>query len=266
MNELTVFNKDVIPVYTNDKGQKIVLGRELHEGLKIETDYKNWFPRMCEYGFISPDDYIEFWEKGSKVIFDLAHFQTPQQAAALGYRKNHELTLEMAKHIAMIQRTPEGKAIRDKLISLETNISELSPELRLLIGMELKQKEQARAIEQMNQRLDGIRDVVALSPNSWRADTKNMIVRIAQKLGGNAYIRNVHTEIYQLVDDRAGVSLETRLTNKRRRMADEGICKSVRDKLTKVDVIADDKKLIEIYLAIVKEMAVKYGVDLADIA
>ena len=108
--------------------------------------------------------------------------------------------------------------------------------------------------------------MVALSPNSWRADTKNMIVRIAQRMGGNEYIRDVHAEIYQLVDERARVSLETRLTNKRRRMADEGICKSTRDKLTKVDVIADDKKLIEIYLAIVKEMAVKYGVDVADIA
>ena len=56
--------------------------------------------------------------------------------------------------------------------------------------------------------------------------------------------------------------METRLTNKRRRMADEGVCKSKRDRLNKVDVIADDKKLIEIYVAIVKEMAIKYGVDL----
>ncbi len=64
-----------------------------------------------------------------------------------------------------------------------------------------------------------------------------------------------------MVDQRGGVSLETRLTNKRRRMADEGICKSKRDKLTRVDVIADDKKLIEIYVAIVKEMAVKYGIE-----
>ena len=46
MNELTVFNKDVIPVYTNDKGQKIVLGRELHEELKVETKYLDWFLRM----------------------------------------------------------------------------------------------------------------------------------------------------------------------------------------------------------------------------
>ena len=62
-----------------------------------------------------------------------------------------------------------------------------------------------------------------------------------------AYIRDVNTEVYDLVDTRAGVSLAVRLTNKRRRMADEGVCKSTRDKLSKIDVITDDKKLIEIY-------------------
>lgn len=147
-------------------------------------------------------------------------------------------------------------------VSSVPDVDLLSPELRVLINLELKQKEQDRAIERMNQRIEGIRDVVALSPNSWRADTKSMIVRIAQQMGGVEYIRDVHTEIYRLVDERAKVSLETRLTNKRRRMADEGVCKSTRDKLTKVDVIADDKKLIEIYLAIVKEMSIKYGVYL----
>lgn len=57
-----------------------------------------------------------------------------------------------------------------------------------------------------------------------------------------------------------GVDLQTRFTNKRRRMADNGVCKSARDKLSFVDVIAEDKKLIEGYTAIVKEMAIKYGV------
>ena len=43
-------------------------------------------------------------------------------------------------------------------------------------------------------------------------------------------------------------------------MADEGASKSKRDNLTKVDVISDDKKLVEIYVAVVKEFAIKYGV------
>ena len=43
MNNLTVFNNDIIPVYTTDTGEKVVIGRELHERLKIATDYKDWF-------------------------------------------------------------------------------------------------------------------------------------------------------------------------------------------------------------------------------
>ena len=144
-------------------------------------------------------------------------------------------------------------------VSATPDIDTLSPELRLLINMELKQKEQSKAIEEVNQRVEDIRDVVALNPNSWRSDARSLIVRIAHQMGGNEYIWEVQTEIFSLVDERAGVSLETRLTNKRRRMADEGVAKTMRGKLNKVDVIAEDKKLIEIYIAIVKEMAVKYG-------
>ena len=136
----------------------------------------------------------------------------------------------------------------------------LSPELRLLINLELKQKEQDKAIEAVNQKVDGIRDVVVLNPNSWREECRRLLAKVAQFRGGGGAYQEVNAEVFQLVDERARVSLETRLTNKRRRMADEGVCKSKRDRLNKVDVIADDAKLVEIYIAIVKEMAVKYGV------
>ena len=250
MNNLTVFNNDIIPVYTTDAGEKVVIGRELHEKLKIDTPYTQWFERMCGYGFMENEDYSGFSQKSDK----------PQ-----GGRPTieHILTLDMAKHIAMIQRTPQGKEIRDKLISLETRVQELSPELRLLINLEMRQKEQDRAIAEVNQRVDDIKDVVALNPRSWREEARKLIVRIAQSMGGNEFIRDVQAEIFALVDERAGVSLATRLTNKRRRMADEGVCKSKRDKLNRVDVIADDKKLIEIYLAVVKEMAVQRGAKIA---
>lgn len=247
MNELTIFSSDVIPVYTTSTGEKVVIGRELHEKLKINERYNDWIPRMCEYGFQENVDYSSFTENSVKPTGGRPNI-------------NHILKLDMAKHIAMIQRTPQGKAIRDKLIQLETNVSELSPELRLLINMEIKQRQQEKALEQTNKRIDEIREVVALNPNSWREDARRLIVQIAQHLGGNEYIKDVNAEIFNLVDIRAGVSLKTRLTNKRQRMADEGVCRSKRDKLNKVDVIADDKKLIEIYLAVVKEMAVKYGV------
>lgn len=148
------------------------------------------------------------------------------------------------------------------------DVKALSPELQIVKAMfdqmartELKQKEQAKALDDVNQRVDGIRDVVALNPYAWRTECRNLLSQIAQSRGGGDAYREVHNEVFQLVDDRAGVSLATRLTNKRRRMADEGVCKSRRDRLTKVDVIADDKKLIEIYTAIVKEMAIANGVS-----
>lgn len=104
-----------------------------------------------------------------------------------------------------------------------------------------------------------IREIVALSPNDWRKEITNLINKMARNLGGNEHIRDIRAESYKLLNERFGVSLEQRLINKRRRMADEGICKSKRDKLNHIDVIAEDKKLIEGYVSIIKEMAIKYG-------
>ncbi len=140
---------------------------------------------------------------------------------------------------------------------------ELSPQLQLLINLELQQKEQAAKLNQLDNKIDSIKDVVALNPNDWRKDTAKLIGRIALHIGGYEHIKQIREESYRLLEQRMGVSLSTRLTNKRRRMADEGICKSKRDKLNQVDVIADDKKLIEGYVAVIKDMAIKYG--LADV-
>lgn len=34
-----------------------VSARELHEGLEIKTAFKDWFPRMAEYGFEAGKDF-----------------------------------------------------------------------------------------------------------------------------------------------------------------------------------------------------------------
>lgn len=177
-------------------------------------------------------------------------------------------TPELAANLEQYQlRAKDVLAAAFLPVEAAPNINELSPTLRVLINLELKQKEQDKAlaahdeeIREVNQRLDGIRDVVALSPNSWREECRSLLAKVAQARGGGGAYQDVNAEVYKLVDERASASLETRLTNKRRRMADEGVCKSKRDRLSKVDVIADDKKLTEIYIAIVKEMAIKYGV------
>lgn len=252
MNELKIFNQEVIPVYETEEGNKVVLGRELHENLNIASKYADWIKNMILYGFDENRDYSTFsknLENGGRTI-------------------EHVLTLDMAKHIAMIQRTPQGFAIRQKLIELEKMVNKplpmsqaeiLAAQAQLLVDIEKKQREQDKAIEKVDKCLDGICDIVKLDTTSWREESRKLITKIVKSMGGVQYIRDVQTEIYKLVELRGSVNLSIRLTNKRRRMADEGVCKSKRDKLNYLDIIAEDKKLIEIYTAITKEMAVKYG-------
>ena len=117
MSNIQIFSKDVIPVYVTDKGNKVVLGRELHEKLSIKTPYTMWFPRMTEYGFVEGSDYFT----DNKNVTREDGRQMPQMQI------DHIMTLDMAKHIAMIQRTPQGMAIRQKLIDLEKEAAQQMP-------------------------------------------------------------------------------------------------------------------------------------------
>ncbi|HCQ5969049.1 TPA: ORF6N domain-containing protein [Clostridioides difficile] len=106
-----------------------------------------------------------------------------------------------------------------------------------------------------------IKEVVSLNATDWRKDTQQLIAKIAKKQGGFEHINLLRRESYELLNNRFGVDLHRRLINKRRKMAEEGVSESKREKVNNLDVIQDDKKLIEGYVAIVKDMALKYGIS-----
>ena len=121
MNELAIKVN-----YESDK--PTVSGRELHEKLGIKTAYKDWFPRMCEYGFTEGEDFCSFLS-GS----------TGGRPAT-----EHQLTIEMAKQICMIQRTEIGKQYREYFIELEKKWN--SPELVM-----------ARALKMANRHIERVK-------------------------------------------------------------------------------------------------------------
>jgi anti-repressor protein len=101
MNELMRVN------YTQD--EPTVSGRELHEFLEVKTKYKDWFPRMKEYGFTENQD-----------------FTLVAQKRATNNPKNpyteiidHQITIPMAKEICMIQRSEKGKQARQYFLAIE---------------------------------------------------------------------------------------------------------------------------------------------------
>ena len=108
--------------------QPTVLGRDLHEALGINTPYRSWFPRMCEYGFSEGIDYTPY---------KFVHPQNKQEIT------DHQLTIPMAKEICMLQRTDKGKEFRQYFIKVEEQWN--TPEAVM-----------ARALQYAQKRLDAV--------------------------------------------------------------------------------------------------------------
>lgn len=183
----------------------------------------------------------------------------------LGMKASNEVAKEFQKWLA-VDVIPTLRKEGSYSMHKKSPAEMLLAQAQFMVELEQKQNEMQQDIEKVNQRVDGIREVVALNVLSWREDAKNLIVKIAQAWGGNDYIAQVNQTIYAELNQRMGVNLKQRRTNKRRKMAEEGVSKTRQEKVTYVDVIADDKKLVEGYLAIVKEMAIKYGVADMDVS
>lgn len=45
MNDLTLLENELVPVYITSTGEKIVYGTELHAVLEVKTAYKDWSVR-----------------------------------------------------------------------------------------------------------------------------------------------------------------------------------------------------------------------------
>lgn len=118
--------KELINVVNSPNGDILVSGRELHEFLEIQTPYKKWFDRMSEYGF---DENVDFITVGQKSPIANGGFQE---------RKDHHIKLDMAKEIAMIQRSGRGKQARQYFLELERKWN--SPDMIIKRAHEFLQK------------------------------------------------------------------------------------------------------------------------------
>ncbi|WP_270362861.1 phage antirepressor KilAC domain-containing protein [Eubacterium ramulus] len=114
-----------------DTDQPTVSARELHEKLNIGTKFTTWFERMKDYGFSEGNEFFpklgETSEQGGRPQTDF------------------QISVDMAKQICMIQRSPEGKMIRQYFIDLEKAWN--TPEQIM-----------ARALKMANQSIDSLKE------------------------------------------------------------------------------------------------------------
>ena len=243
---------------TEKEGQQLVSARELYLGLGLnKTQWSRWYTKnILENEFFKADvDFIGVRHNvEGNIVQDFA------------------ITLEFAKHIAMMARTEKSHEYRNYFINCEKKLKEavqakpqciedvLISSLQEMKALRLEinnTKEEVNGLKEENQ---NIRDLVAFNPDQWRKDTTNLINKIANKLGGYSHIEEVRKESYKILNSTYGVDVNRRLLNKKKNMALEGCSKSKIAKVNVLDVIAEDKKLIQGYVSIVSKMAIKYGI------
>lgn len=148
-----------------DNNRITLSARELHEFLEIKTHFKDWFPRMCEYGFEEEKDFRPILSKstGGRPSTD------------------YEITLDMAKEIAMIQRNEKGKQARQYFIEVEKQWN--SPERVIARGY----------IEAKKQLDDLNRQVIEMKPKAIFADAVStseqsiLVGQLAKLIKQNGY-------------------------------------------------------------------------------
>lgn len=144
---------ELIPINYDNEENPTISGRELHEALEVKTAYKDWFPRMCEYGFKEGEDFNLL--KNERVQIE-GNRQVTREVT------DHLLTIPMAKEICMLQRSEKGKMFRQYFIEVEKQWN--SPEAVM-----------SRALAIANRKIEEIKSAKILLEEKIEADRPKVV-------------------------------------------------------------------------------------------
>nr|UVY31606.1 MAG: antirepressor protein KilAC domain [Bacteriophage sp.] len=152
---------NLINVTLNENHEPVISARQLHETLEVKTEYKKWFKRMTEYGFVENEDFVKVTQK-------CLTSSTGQNMT------DHVLKLDMAKEIAMIQRTDKGKEVRTYFIQVEKDFN--SPE-KIMARALLMADKKIKLLESQNENL-----LIELEEANKNADYLDLILQTKDSL------------------------------------------------------------------------------------
>lgn len=117
---------ELIKTQTNDNGEILVSGRDLHDYFESNERYSKWFSRMLGYGFTEDVDFTSVQKS------------TVVNNGASRNLMDHHIKLDAAKEIAMLQRSDRGKEARQYFINLEKLWN--SPDMVIKRAMDFQQQ------------------------------------------------------------------------------------------------------------------------------
>ncbi|MET3634466.1 phage antirepressor KilAC domain-containing protein [Streptococcus porcorum] len=155
----------IIKINLNDNHEPVVSGRQLHEALGVQSRYTTWFERMTEYGFVEGQDFL------------------PNLGKSTGGRQavDHIIKLDMAKEIAMIQRTDKGKQVRQYFIQVEKDFN--SPEKIMARALLLADKK----VHKLEAQIEADKPKVLFANAVSASQTSILVGDLAKLISQNGY-------------------------------------------------------------------------------
>lgn len=106
---------ELIQITVTEKGTRAVSARELHRGLESKQDFSTWIKkRLDDIGAIDGTDY-------------LLHKKMEQLDSGAKHLIEYIVTIDIAKHIAMMEKNEKGKEFRQYFIDYEKKQSTALP-------------------------------------------------------------------------------------------------------------------------------------------
>lgn len=252
------------------EGQKVMLAKTIADIHKMRIDKVNSLIKDNLSEFESNVDILDIKTEPCQGFVLENKLLTK---AEWGNAKNIYLLSQRGyvKLVAMMSNSNEKKwevmnYLIDDYFSMKakqkSDFENLSPELQMSYNILRAMEKQEKRTRKLEQDVSQIKDVMLSKSNTknWRKTCKDTLVKTAYNMGGvSEYLGDLYTLSYTWLEERLHISLDKRLHNARKRMIKQGATKTEAEKLNALDIIENDKKLIEPYIQIVKEIGVKYS-------
>ena len=248
--------------------------RKLYQFLELKpANFSHWCRRNITNN--------EFAEENIDFIRFVFKDETPTGGKV--ERVDFKLTSKFARKLSMTQKNHKGEIARDYFTTLEDkkkeeviNRSKLSPQMQMLYAMmdeQAKQELEQQRIKEKQEKIEKKLDVVVAtyekndSSDDFKQWCKNCAGKIAkspklESLSNREVFGVIWNESYQRLTEKRPCNLKTRLTNERGKAFERGKSSSwIKQHITYLSIIADDKDLKPAYESVMREMMMVYCVE-----
>ena len=191
------------------------------------------------------------------------------------FADDFKLTAHFAKKLSMTQKNQKGEAARDYFTKVEDGakemtlrMQEMSPQLQVMINMELEQKRQAVELEQVKENQKVIAQALSRPVEKNFREWVNESLSMIAESNNYPYIgssqeryRAVRAESYERLNRRRPCRLDLKVRNAKGNAANAGANNTQINAINKLTVIEADKDLRPVYESVIKEMLAAYRVS-----